>query len=119
MSAQPKNESKDGSDLGRAGQERLESTIAPPQLGNGFIVDPTVLKSIRHGSLLASTKMIDQAFRFSNSRDRNRCRLQSWHVTLGPYSKACLPFIDRRTGELLSQGKEALESHIWCIQDRH
>lgn len=46
MSEQPGNESKDGSDLGRAGQERLEGTIAPPQVGSGFIVDPTVRDSI-------------------------------------------------------------------------
>ena len=48
MSAQPKNESKDGSDLGRAGQEQLQGTIAPPQVGSGFNVDPSVLNGIRN-----------------------------------------------------------------------
>ncbi|KAL8698399.1 MAG: hypothetical protein Q9224_001870 [Gallowayella concinna] len=46
MSEQPGNNPNDGSDLGRAGQERLEGSIAPPQLGNNFIVDPTVLDSL-------------------------------------------------------------------------
>ncbi|KAL8648353.1 MAG: hypothetical protein Q9226_006029 [Calogaya cf. arnoldii] len=46
MSGQPEDGSKGAPDLGRAGQERLEGTIAPPRLGSGFEVDPTVLKSL-------------------------------------------------------------------------
>ena len=114
MSTYPENGPKDGPELGRAGQERLESTIAPPQLGSDFTVDPTVLTSIRQrNNLLGYTKMIDQGFRFSHSRHRDRCSFQLWHVALGPYSKACLPFTHRRTGQLLSQGEEALKSLIW------
>lgn len=114
MSLNPENGSKDGPELGRAGQERLESAIAPPQLGSDFIVDPTVLTSIgQRNTLLEYIKVIDQGFRFSHSRHRNRCSFQLWHVALGPYSKARLPFTDRRTGQLLSQGDKALESLIW------
>ena len=39
-------DSRDGCDLGRAGSERLEGTIAPPQVGSDFDVDPTVLNGI-------------------------------------------------------------------------
>ena len=43
MSAQAENDSKDTPDLGRAGSERLVGTIAPPQVGSNFTVEPTVL----------------------------------------------------------------------------
>ena len=102
MSAQPKNESRDGSDLGRAGQEQLEGIIAPPQVGSGFNVDPTVLNGIRNVHLVVYTKTVDQAFRLASSRNRNCCCPQLWHVALGADSKAYLPFTHRRTDKLLS-----------------
>jgi hypothetical protein len=102
MSAQPKNESRDGPDLGRAGQEQLEDTIAPPQVGSGFNVNPTVLKGIRNVLLVVYSKTVDQAYRPASSRNRNSRCLQLWRVALGPYSETSLPITHRRTDKLLS-----------------
>lgn len=46
MSVQPDCDSRDVRDLGRAGQERLEGTIYPPQVGEEFHVDPAILNGI-------------------------------------------------------------------------
>lgn len=102
MSKRPGNESRDGSDLGRAGQKQLEGAIAPPQVGSGFNVDPTVLNGIRNVHLVLYSETVDQSFSLASSRNRNCCCLQLWHVTLGAYSKAYLSFTHRRTDELLS-----------------
>ena len=59
MSAQPENDSKDAPDLGRAGQERLVGTIAPPQVGSDFNVEPTVLSGNFKMHLAAATNVID------------------------------------------------------------
>lgn len=46
MSVEPDIDSRDIGDLGRAGQERLEGTVPPPQVGDEFNVDPVVLNGI-------------------------------------------------------------------------
>lgn len=43
MSTQENDSKQDVGALGRAGQERLVGTIAPPEVGSDFEVDPTVL----------------------------------------------------------------------------
>lgn len=54
MSVKPDGDSSDVGDLGRAGQERLEGTIPPPQVGDEFHVDPIVLDSMFHEQLRQS-----------------------------------------------------------------
>ena len=59
MSTQPENDSKDAPDLGRAGQERLVGSIAPPQVGSNFNVEPTVFNGNQKTPLAVATNIID------------------------------------------------------------
>lgn len=71
MLVEPNSNSGNVGDLGRAGQERLEGTIAPPQVGDVFHVDPVALTGIYPSASLSERRQVDHATSFPSS----------WHHT--------------------------------------